>query len=366
VSIPVLISCAFGFVLYVVVPPFIDLIYNDTYLEGEFSSSYHLFYTCVISLFTFIFLLLRRRFTFHFLAVESFYSFVGILFLVKAICIAIDIPTGVYFTGERNRLLPLGIASIVDIMFLTAFIHLERSDRYKNRGLFLAVIFILFRFVEMFYVDGSRRGLLFAIWPFLFYAYIKLPFMVSIFLGAFIILFTLVGLTVYGAIRNGGNLSDGYSLDIQYLDFFNIYQANLEVHNYIISMAGDANVYNGVTYLKVFFVGMFNAFDIPSSPVSVFVADVVYDRPEMTINPGMFGEALVNFGIYYCLALLPLGLYFFYISVCSFHMKKSAFSIMLLAASSFLIWRGQFESCIYITLPVFLNMIFDNSKRNKT
>jgi hypothetical protein len=111
---------------------------------------------------------------------------------------------------------------------------------------------------------------------------------------------------------------------------------------------------------------MFNTFDIPSSPVSVFVADVIYGRPEMTINPGLFGEALLNFGTYYNLALLPLVFYFVLIAVCSSQMKKSAFSTMLLAASSFLIWRGQFESCVYLTLPVLFNLIFNNTKRNQT
>lgn len=360
----VTLSCILGFVLYVVAPPLIDLIYNDTYLEGEFATSYFLFYTCSILLFAFtFFLLFSRKFACRFFVVETFYSFVAIVFLVKATCIAIDIPTGVYFSGERNRFLPLAITSIVDIMFLTALIHLERSPLYRNSGLFLAGIFILFRFVEMVYIDGSRRGLLFAIWPFLFYACIKLPLIYSIFLGAFSVFLVSVGLIVYGYIRNGGRL-DEIVFDVKYLDFFNIYQANIEVYNYMVSMASHENIYNGITYLKIFLVGMLNFFDLRSSPVSVFVADVIYGRPEMTINPGMFGEALVNFGIYYYLALLPICFYFIFMVICSLQMGKSAFSTMLLSASSFLIWRGQFESCVYLIIPVFLNLIFDNSKRN--
>lgn len=300
------------------------------------------------------------------------WSLLYLLIFIKIIIFLMDLPGGLYFSGSRVRTAPLWLSSIVDYFFVAALILVELLSTSSFNKISLFVLFFLERAATTMLIDGSRRGLLIAILPIIFYLwnlrlfrkerefYWKLILVSSI--GCFFMF-----LQMWQVVRAGGDIS--FLINFKDTDFNFIYEAAAMVFEYDFSNG----THDGITYIKPILFGLSSLFFDPKPPVSVFTANIIYGIPamDMTINPGIFGEAIINFGQQLAaISFVFLAIYLVYIKYVNEITFPSYIAISQLMGSLFLIWRGQFEQCFYLALPplmcVFALCLFARFRKGST
>jgi hypothetical protein len=349
-------ACLTGYFFYVVIP----FALYDGFIDAVFISSYISFYTSsiIVFLISLVFFSSRHKVYRIPTTYPSFLIYLAIL--LKFLVILYEIPFGILLTGSRDRYFPLILTSIIDLFFIFSIIIYEiKNIKNPNKILIMLLLFLLLKCAELILIDGSRRGLLLPIISIILFSVKKLSLARLI---QTLVLATLgaISLLIYGNIRNIQFDSISYdslfTFSTNDIDFFNILSANIETINYY-SYSSDLNY--GLNFIKPFFFGLLSfVFQVPP-PASVFVADKIYSVDGMTINPGLLGESFINFGPdFYFLALFPLFLFFIFNKYVSSRLPPTCIGEGIFCFSFFLIWRGQFENCFYLTVPCFLVLIF--------
>jgi hypothetical protein len=350
------LSCFIGFVLYVVFPHF--FFSNDVDFSSNFRETYFLFNLSILILIFLFFVI--KKISFSYVAEMPFNKSNFLLLLLlfsiffKCFVFFLNLKTGLFFSGERFTFLPLTFLTLVDFFSIAAIIAFECQQ--PNKRLFLFTILLIIKFCEMFFIDGSRRGLLFALIPFFIYFSRK---SVSSFLSISLVASsTLIFLLYFGSFRNETSWAissfnyEFFISQIQHLDFINIYQAANQVH------LSELFNLNGITFIKPFLLGMLSLLELQAPPTAILVANNIYGLDNMSINPGLFGEVFLNFGSFFILFIPFLFLYLSLISFLLNFSAKSYIAISYLSSSLFLLWRGQWESNVYLIFTVFLAYIF--------